>query len=122
MSRKSKSKLIEHKSDTIKLDIVEKLINLYPQLKKDKSIIIDNVLNNKKQIENNYILEKIQISENTYYIDPHGFIVNPNLQIVGYYILPITDNDCIKCYLHNSTKINLSSNLQLIETIKQSMI
>lgn len=45
-------------------------------------------INEKQHIQplDNYILERIEINNNTYYKDNIGFILNCNIQLVGIYI------------------------------------
>jgi hypothetical protein len=76
------------KMDILKarLDVIDKMINMYPQLKKDKHIILAKIVG-KTELKNpdDYVLDKIVIDENVYYRDPHGLLLNDTASIVGFY-------------------------------------
>lgn len=76
------------KMDILKarLDVIDKIINMYPQLKKDKHIILAKIVG-KTEIKNpdDYVLDKIIIDENVYYRDPHGLLLNNTASVVGFY-------------------------------------
>lgn len=71
-----------------KINMVEKIIKIYPKLKKDKSMIISNVLT--KQDTKQYvtpidILHKIEINGKKYYRDTNLQVINETCNLVGFY-------------------------------------
>lgn len=69
-----------------KLEIIDKIILMYPELKKEKKNIISNLFGNKREEETNeYILEKFYYKNLNYYRDKNGLIRNTDTDIVGVY-------------------------------------
>ena len=71
-----------------KINAVEKVIKMYPNLKKDKNKIIMGVLappENKDKISFNnvYVLHKINIDGITYYRDNESNVIDQSLNLVG---------------------------------------
>ena len=103
------------KMDILKtrLDVIDKMINMYPQLKKDKHIILAKIVG-KTEIKNpdDYVLDKIVIDENVYYRDPHGLLLNNTASVVGFYTK--TNSDTYQYYLV-SKQINSATFKQNIE-------
>ena len=74
-------------SSTI-IDLVGQIVELYPELKKDKDIIIQKIINkqepqNKTSAE--LIFDKIILDNIVYYKDKNGYLWNSNATIVGIY-------------------------------------
>lgn len=63
-----------------KLKVIDIIIEMYPELKKNKDEIINNVLN--RHIKQ-YILTKYVINNNIYYIDPYGMIIDKDVNFKG---------------------------------------
>lgn len=90
-NKQDKNKIIMEKIST-----VEKMIEMYPKLKKDKNKIIDNILQNKiketnKYKEINYKLQKININGLLCYRDNENNVIDNNLNLIGLYKI-LSDN------------------------------
>jgi hypothetical protein len=68
-----------------KIDIVDLFIELYPDISRDREILINTILGIIKR-PNKYILERFDHLNNTYYIDKFGVIIDKNLKFCGCYI------------------------------------
>lgn len=68
--------------DIDKIKIVDTIIEHYPELKKDRSIIINIILEKTERMDR-YILDKVVINNKSYYRDKDNILVDINLQIVG---------------------------------------
>lgn len=97
-----------------RLFTIEKIIEMYPNLKKDKDYIIDNIMNKKEEKPNTYILEKIIINKNAYYKDPYGFIIDSDTKMVGLYTNTQTT---IICYMLDYNKNILTKYDKLLENM-----
>jgi len=62
---------------------VEMLLKMYPQLEKDKKIIIDKILCTSEQKIELYVLEKIKVNDKDFYKDSSGYIIDSNINVVG---------------------------------------
>lgn len=81
-------KLTIKKNSIIKerLMAIDKILELYPNLKKDKVTITDVVLGKKEIKKKQYVLEKLNIKDKNYYRDTNGNIVNEKAILVGFCI------------------------------------
>lgn len=69
-----------------KLEVIDKILQMYPELKKEKKNIINNIFGGKKEDNSNeYILENFYYKEMTFYRDKNGLIRNNTTDIVGVY-------------------------------------
>ena len=66
-----------------KLMTIDKIIEMYPHLKKDRDTIVNNVLGKKEQKVNNFILEKVKFKDISFYRDPDGNLLDINANLVG---------------------------------------
>lgn len=66
-----------------RLMTVDKILEIYPLLIKDKEKIINHVLDKKKEIVKQFILERITVNKKHYYIDNSGNIFDENVTLVG---------------------------------------
>jgi hypothetical protein len=80
-----------------RLRAVDKILDMYPFLKKDRTQIVDTILDNKCTKVNNYVLEKFIHNNLPYYRDPIGNIINENVVLVGVYLT----NDSSNSNLYN---------------------
>ena len=72
--------------NNMKLEVIDKILQMYPELKKEKKNIIHNIFGNKKEEDSNeYILEKFIHRELPYYRDKNGLIRDNTTDIVGVY-------------------------------------
>lgn len=81
-----------------KLDMLDKLIDMYPHLEMEKNKIISECIEIKKDVQKNtqknnkknnkkckkeLVLDKVNIKNKIYYIDSCGGIWNKNAELVG---------------------------------------
>jgi hypothetical protein len=71
------------KAIEIKLGTIEKIIECFPQLKKDKQVLINYVLGKSTPKPNDYVLDKVVIGNKVYYRDPCGLLMDANTKLVG---------------------------------------
>lgn len=100
----------------IKLEVINKMINMYPQLKKDKQTILAKIVRNEaiKQPDD-YVLDKITIDNKVYYRDLYGLLLDASVQVVGVYV----KKGNTYFYYHASNKIDESTFKQNIENVKK---
>ena len=70
-----------------KIETVERIFELYPNLKKNKKTIINYVLDKKQSEQEEHILEMINFNNRDIYIDKFGNIINDQLKLIGFYII-----------------------------------
>lgn len=72
-------------SDNDKIDIVDKIIKMIPEIKKKRTFIINQILTPKvsNQDHSEYILEKICVNGKYYYRDKNKCILNEKAELVG---------------------------------------
>jgi hypothetical protein len=68
--------------DIDKIKIIDTIIEHYPELKKDRSNIINIILEKTERLDR-LILDKVIINNKNYYRDKDNILVDINLQIVG---------------------------------------
>ena len=68
--------------DIDKIKIVDTIIEHYPELKKDRSIIINIILEKTERLDR-LILDRVIINNKSQYRDKDNILVDVNLQIVG---------------------------------------
>jgi hypothetical protein len=83
-----------------KLKVIDKILDMYPLLKRDRLHIVDNILEKKRKKTVDYILEKFTHNDKSYYRDSIGNIIDENVNLVGIYLLSH------KSYLDNSIDQN----------------
>jgi len=95
--------------DDEKLKVIDIIIDMYPELKKNREEIIFNVFE-KQNKANKYIFTKTIINNNSLYIDPYGLILDKDLKFYGF---------CVdgKYYLENDI-----DNIELIDIEKYNKI
>lgn len=70
----------------IRLDVIDKIIKLYPEMKKEKKNIIYNIFGTRKEeTGDEYIVEKFKYKDLFYYRDKNGLIRTAETDIVGVY-------------------------------------
>ena len=79
--------------DIDKIKIVDTIIEHYPELKKDRSTIINIILEKTERLDR-LILERVIINNKSYYRDKDNILVDTNLQIVG--IVQVLPDNSIK--------------------------
>jgi hypothetical protein len=68
------------------VDLIDKILKLYPELKKEKKNIIDSLTGKTSvEIENEIVVEKFQYNNKSFYKNKHGSILDENLNLVGTY-------------------------------------
>lgn len=82
-----KQKEIVKKNSIIKERIltIEKILEIYPNLKKDKKSIVDHVLGKKEVQKKCYILEKINVKNKNVYRDEQGNVINDKIELIGFW-------------------------------------
>jgi hypothetical protein len=96
--------------DDEKIKVIDIIIDMYPELKKNREDIIFNVFE-KQNKTNKYIFTKTIINNISLYIDPYGLILDKDLKFYGFYI----DE---KYYLENDN----IDNIELIDIEKYNKI
>jgi hypothetical protein len=88
-----------------KIDIIDLFIELYPDIAKDRQIIINTVLGVIKR-PNKYILERFDHKNKIYYLDKFGVIIDKYLNFCGCYIINenILDVNNIKIIFNNNNR------------------
>lgn len=72
--------------NNIQIETVDKMIKMYPQLKKDRTSILTNIIgNNHKQNSKEYEVIKFTINDQPYYKDQNGSILSGDAEIIGVY-------------------------------------
>lgn len=71
--------------DDEKVKVIDIIIDMYPELKKNRDEIIFNVFE-KQTKTNKYIFTKTIINNNSLYIDPYGLILDKHLKFYGFYV------------------------------------
>lgn len=69
----------------IKLSVIDKVIEMFPKLEKQKAEMVLVVLENKEIRHDKYILERIEMNGKVFYIDPNGNLLNQTADIIGCY-------------------------------------
>lgn len=82
-STNSGDKLQEEQDISKEIEIIDKIINLFPELKKKRNYILNELITPKKKEEINYVLERIEVNGEVYYKDKYKCILNSNIEIVG---------------------------------------
>jgi len=111
--------IIDKNNDTKqRLIAVEKIIELYPALKKDKKQIIDAVLDRNISKANEYVLEKIIFKGKQFYKDFRGNIIDDKLDVIGIYTFD--DDSCTYYFFDEFKKLKarLEKNKKKVEALK----
>jgi hypothetical protein len=89
-----------------KIIIVDKIVELYPNLKRDKQYILDYVLDNKLFQKKSDVLEKLNIKNKNIYMDSSGNLIDKNIKLVGFWknIKDENENNLIKYIFFDETK------------------
>ena len=84
---------IKHEiSDSDKIELIDAIINLVPEIKTKRAFIINQILAPKTSTTE-YVLEKIQINDMHYYRDKNRCILDDNGDIVGVWQWDFNKND-----------------------------
>lgn len=78
--------------------VVDMMLKLYPQLEKDRKVIIDKVLCTAEEKIELYVLEKITIGNKSFYKDSSGYIVDTDINVVGMCVRDTDDNETFIIY------------------------
>lgn len=114
--KKSKDKPIdtnENLNEDEKIKIIDKILEMYPQLKKDRKTIIDKIIPPKRNKYEECILERVTINESYYYRDKYYSLLDADANLIG-----VWDHDGTKYiyYFHDNTykqKINEGIQIKL---------
>lgn len=87
-----KQKQLVQKNSIIRerLLTIEKIIELFPNLKKEKKLIVDNVLGKTDVQKRDYVVEKLDLKNKNmknkiFYKDSFGNIMNGSVELVGFW-------------------------------------
>lgn len=86
-----------------KLAAVNKILEMYPFLKKDRVQIVDAILDKKDKKPTSYILERFSYKNKYFYKDPIGNIINSDVDLVGIYL---SNGNMIKYFFFDEIKPN----------------
>lgn len=75
----------EQEQINMKMRIINKIINLCPEIKNKRALIVSEIIKQKKPRENEYVFEKIEIDGKKYYKDQYDNIVDETTTLVGIY-------------------------------------
>lgn len=89
----SKSKRKQEILDNEKIDIIDKIVNMLPEIKKKRNYLIDQILTPKSLPGDEYVLEKITVNGNHYYRDRYKCILDDNAELVGVWEWDFTRNN-----------------------------
>jgi len=87
-----------------RLITVDLILEIYPNLKKDKKKIVDNVLGKKETPKKSYIIEMLNLPNKKLYKDTFGNIINENADLVGFWIDDIHNSSCITVLFFDDIK------------------
>jgi len=87
-----------------RLITVDLILEIYPNLKKDKKKIVDNVLGKKETSKKSYIIEMLNLPNKKLYKDTFGNIINENADLVGFWIDDIHNSSCITVLFFDDIK------------------
>lgn len=65
------------------IEIIDKILNLFPEMKKNRDFILTEILTPNKTQDNEFVFNKITINNDSYYIDKYKCIMNQNIELVG---------------------------------------
>lgn len=90
MKKNSKKEIKDNTAQTQQInilnDVVDQIIEMYPELQPDKETIIQKIIN-KQELGNKstteLVFDKIILDEQEYYKDKNGFLWNADANIVG---------------------------------------
>jgi|688.fasta_scaffold671716_1 hypothetical protein len=77
--------------NSIKISIIDDIISLYPNLKREREFIINHLLKGGEK-PNTYILEKFYYNNRPYYRDEEGIILDPDIKLAGFYKYDTNNN------------------------------
>ena len=80
-------------SDSDKIEMVDKIINVLPGIKKKRSYIINKIIPAKNIPADDYVLEKIKVNDKYYYRDKYKCILNEEAELVGVWNWNINKHD-----------------------------
>lgn len=78
---------IIEKNNVIKerLVAIDKILEMYPNLKKDKREMVTHVLGKQPVEKELYIVEKIDVKNTNAYMDNFGNLIDPNANLIGFW-------------------------------------
>jgi hypothetical protein len=80
-------------TDVDKIDIVDRIINILPEIKKKRNYIINQILTPKSTVSDEYVLEKISENGKSYYRDKYKCILDDNGDLVGIWEWNFNENN-----------------------------
>lgn len=83
LEENEKNLLKKNNMVTERLITIDKILDMYPSLKKDRDVIISNILDKNRQMSERSIFEKIVIDKKNYYFEQSGIILDADTNLVG---------------------------------------
>lgn len=98
----TQQKEIVQKNTIIKerLLAIDKILELYPNLKKDKTSIVNKVLGKQEVQKKDYVVEKLDVYNKTIYKDTFGNLMDANVNLVGFWSEITDPNNNINVVYH----------------------
>lgn len=93
-------------SDNDKLDIIDKIIKILPEIKKKRTYIINQIITVKNSALDEYVLEKVNINGKSYYRDKYKCILDANAELVGVWEWDYSQNK-FHYYIFNDEKAKI---------------
>ena len=115
MSSQSTNKTLQ---DIDKIKIVDIIIEHYPELKKDRNHII-NVILDKIEKPDRYILERVVLNNKVYYKDNDNILIDVDLNICG--LCVVLGNNTFK-YITNIKTTRKEDKKKLLENMDDELI
>lgn len=85
---KSKPKKDYTNVDNIKMEVIDKIIEIFPKLAKRRNDMVDVIIDNKEIKREDYILERaVEVEDEICYRDPFGNILNKDTDVIGAYFV-----------------------------------
>jgi len=98
--------------------IIDKIIKMFPELKKFRDDIVYEITTPKKDLKDMYVLDKVIIDNNVFYKDDNFCIVDENIKIVGVWNI---ENDKYFYHLFNNEQINVDPEVDLNKILAMTL-
>ena len=96
-------------SDKDKIAFIDKIIALAPEIKKKRSLFLNQLVPQKAVITDEYVLERVSINNVNYYKDKYKAILNVDADLVGVWEWSYNDNN-FKYHIFEEGEKNIVTN------------